>query len=184
MKLYTLSAHGRRTAVILLIGALIIWLFALWTLGTTIANLPNDSSIGVIVPALLMLVLVVATPLVIWNIVEEWGASYQALNEGLLFRTQGVALMIPWADIQALHDRDSDSDEPSNDLLLRTDPASQIQNPILRMLHTQAHGRARLQIYAGVEARDALLAAIREHAALSDEPAADAQPATGVAPKQ
>ena len=86
MKTYRISSSGRRTALILLVGALIIWVFALWTFGCTLGISYNPLavlgvaarchpgrsrqglSISQIVPALLMLVLIVATPLVIWNI--------------------------------------------------------------------------------------------------------------------
>ena len=36
MKTYRISPSGRRTALILLVGALIIWVFALWTFSSTL----------------------------------------------------------------------------------------------------------------------------------------------------
>ena len=70
MKTYRLSSTGRRTALILLVGALIIWAFALWTFRSTLgisynpvefwgslrSSVERGLSISQIVPALLMLV--------------------------------------------------------------------------------------------------------------------------------
>src|SRR5689334_4096911 len=127
MKTYRLSPSGRRTAIILLISALIIWAFALWTFRSTLGasdtpgtsfwaalrgNLNQGLSISQIVPALLMLVLIVATPLVIWNVLEEWAASYTLTDEGLRFESLGVALIYPWIGIAGIHRQDADSDDP------------------------------------------------------------------------
>jgi len=180
MKTYRISPSGRRTALILLIGALIIWVFAIWTFGSTLgisynpaafwgtlrASIEQGLSISQIVPALLMLVLIVATPLVIWNICEELAAAYMPAEDGLRFTALGVELIVPWAGISAIRRVDEDSDEPMDELLLREDYTGQIRNPLLRFLHAQAYGRTKLPIYAGVADRDNLLSAIREHAEL------------------
>src|SRR5437868_2340455 len=116
MKTYRISSSGRRTAMILLIGALIIWVFALWTFGTTLGisynpvefwgslsnSVEQGLSISQIVPALLMLVLIIATPLVIWNIIEEWAAAYTPAEEGLRFVALGIQLTYPWAGVVAI----------------------------------------------------------------------------------
>jgi len=183
MKTYRISSSGRRTALILLIGALIIWIFALWTFGSTLGiganpvafwgtlrtSIEQGLSISQLVPALLMLVLVVATPLVIWNICEELAAAYTPTEEGLRFVALGIKLILPWAGISAIRRVDEDSDEPMDELILRQDYTSQIRNPLLRFLHAQAYGRTKLPIYAGVADRDDLLAAIRQHAELAEE---------------
>jgi hypothetical protein len=179
MKTYRLSPSGRRTALILLVGALIIWAFALWTFRSTLgisynplrfwgslrAAIQGDQgqglSIAQIVPALLMLVLIVATPLVIWNIFEEWSAAYTLTDAGLRFASLGIDLTYPWAGIDAIRRVDDDSDEPLDELLLREDYTRQIRNPLLRFLHGQAYGRKKLPLYAGLEDRDELLAEIR-----------------------
>jgi hypothetical protein len=181
MKTYRISPSGRRTALILLVGALIIWVFALWTFSSTLgisynpiafwgslrASVEAGLSISQLVPALLMLVLIVATPLVIWNICEELSASYTPAADGLRFSALGVNLDLPWAGISAIRRVDEDSDEPMDELLLREDFTGQIRNPVLRFLHGQAYGRTKLPIYSGVTDRDELLAAIREQADLS-----------------
>ena len=176
MKTYRISSSGRRTALILLVGALIIWIFALWTFGSTLginlvafwstlrASIEQGLSISQLVPALLMLVLIVATPLVIWNICEELAAAYTPAEDGLRFTALGVHLTVPWAGIGTIRRVDEDSDEPMDELILREDYTRQIRNPLLRFLHAQAYGRTKLPIYAGVADRDNLLAAIREHA--------------------
>ncbi|HJZ47287.1 MAG TPA: hypothetical protein VKE41_08985 [Roseiflexaceae bacterium] len=183
MKTYRISPSGRRTALILLIGALIIWVFALWTFSSTLgisynpvvfwgtlrASIEQGLSISQLVPALLMLVLIVATPLVIWNICEELAAAYTPSQDGLRFAALGVNLVLPWAGISAIRRVDEESDEPMDELILREDYTGQIRNSLLRFLHAQAYGRTKLPIYAGVEDRDELLAAIRERAELPQE---------------
>jgi hypothetical protein len=190
MKTYRISSSGRRTALILLVGALVIWVFALWTFGSTLginplafwstlrANIEQGLSISQLVPALLMLVLIVATPLVIWNICEELAAAYTPTDDGLRFAALGVELVVPWAGISAIRRVDEDSDEPMDELLLREDYSGQIRNPILRFLHAQAYGRTKLPIYAGLSDRDDLLAAIHQHAQLIQE-AEDTEPGNG-----
>jgi hypothetical protein len=189
MKTYRISSSGRRTALILLVGALIIWIFALWTFGSTLgisynpvafwstlrASIEQGLSISQLVPALLMLVLIVATPLVIWNICEELAAAYTPTEDGLRFTALGVKLILPWAGISAIRRVDEDSDEPMDELILREDYTSQIRNPLLRFLHAQAYGRTKLPIYAGVADRDDLLAVIRQQAELveTEEPTAE-----------
>jgi hypothetical protein len=187
MKTYRISSSGRRTALILLVGALIIWIFALWTFGSTLGinpvalwstlrvSIEQGLSISQLVPALLMLVLIVATPLVIWNICEELAAAYTPAEDGLRFSALGVRLTVPWAGISAIRRVDEDSDEPMDELLLREDYTSQIRNPLLRFLHAQAYGRNKLPIYAGVAERDDLLATIHQQAELLETQAPSAE---------
>ncbi|GAB4214765.1 MAG: hypothetical protein OHK0022_53780 [Roseiflexaceae bacterium] len=193
MDTYRLSSSGRRTALILMVSALIIWAFAIWTLRSTLGstddpalgfgealriNLDRGLTIGQIVPALLMVVLIIAAPLVVWNTLEEWDAAYTLTDEGLHFRSLGIALTYPWSGITALRRADADADEPVDELLLAEDYTRAIRNPLLRFLHRQAFGRDKLTIYAGIERRDELLAAIRARATLAEatptEPALEA----------
>lgn len=175
---YRLSTAGRRTALLLVVGALSIWLFAIWSLGSTLglsfnplrfwselrASIEAGLGIGKIVPALLMVVLIVATPLLLWNIVSEYACRYIVGPDGLRFESLGVALTYPWAGIRAIHRDDDDADDPLDEVVLDDDYTTQIKNPLLRFLHGQAFGRRRLPIYGGIERREELLAEIRSRA--------------------
>lgn len=187
MKTYRLSPSGRRSAIVLLIGALMIWMFALWTLRIALAtssdpsagfvqalreNLDRGLSIGQIIPALLMTVLLVATPLAAWSILEELGAQYTPTDAGLRFTSFGVALTCPWNSVVSVRRLDGENDEPFDEVTLSDDFSTQIRNPLVRWLHRQACGARRLIIYAGLADRDDLLHEIRMRAGLID-----AQPA-------
>lgn len=175
MRTYRLSAAGRRLCLALLVGALLIWAFALWSFGNTlrisynplafVGSLRDSLAAGIgvaeVVPALLMLALIVATPLLIWSLLTEWSAAYTPTPEGLRFESLGVALTHPWASVRAVRPADDDGDEPLDEVLLGADQSAQIANPLVRLLHRQAHGRARLPIYPGLEHRDDLIAEIR-----------------------
>lgn len=191
MKTYRLTPAGRRTALVLLVGAIIIWAFALWTFrstlgisynplelwGTLRTSIEQGLGVGQVVPALLMLVLIVATPLVIWNILEEWDAAYTPAEDGLRFSSLGVRLTYPWSGIVAVRRVDEDSDEPMDELQLAEDYTGQIANPLLRFLHRQAYGRAKLPLYAGLQDRDELLTEIRGRAGIAEDVPAPASAA-------
>jgi hypothetical protein len=189
MKTYRLSSTGRRTTLVLLLGALAIWAFALWSFRSTLnlsynplefwptlsASIEQGLSISQLVPALLMLVLIVATPLLIWNLLEEWAASYTPIEEGLQYTSLfGIAILYPWSAISNVRRVDDDSDEALDELLLDGDYTRQIGNPVLRFLHAQSYGRRKLPLYAGLEAREQLLDEIRQRAHLAEQ--ADSTP--------
>lgn len=179
MQTYRLSPAGRRLTLVLLVAALLIWAFAIWSFASTLRisynplqlwpslqqSLADGLGVGQIVPALLMLALIVATPLLIWNLLEEWAAAYTPAPEGLRFESLGVRVTYPWAAIRALRPADDDAEEPLDELVLDGDYGTQIPNPMVRFLHRQAFGTARLPIFAGLEDRDSLIAAIRGHIA-------------------
>jgi hypothetical protein len=181
MKTYQLSATGRRNVMLLMIGAGLIWVFAIWTFQSTLAisyspdkildslqaSLGQGLTIDRTVPALFMLVLMVAAPLTIWNIAMEWVARYTPTGDGLRYDAFGISLVIPWSNISDIRVIDADSDEPSNELRLKMDPSAQISNPVLRLLHVQAYGRVVLPLYAGIEHREELIDEIRRRANLS-----------------
>lgn len=181
MKTYQLSALGRRNVVLLMIGAALIWVFAVWVFQSTLAISMNPSTmldalqatlsegltVDRTVPALFMIVLMVAAPLTMWNIAMEWGVRYTPLADGLRYESSGVSLMIPWTSIAEIRTIDADSDEPAHELRLKVDPTTQITNPLLRILHAQAYGRAVLPLYAGIEHREELIDEIRRRAGLN-----------------
>ncbi len=183
MHTYRLSRSGRRTVLILLVGALMIWAFALWTLRSTLnisynpllfvpslqTTLAQGLTVAQVVPALLMIVLIVATPLVIWNLLEEWAASFTPTEHGLQFESLGVKLVYPWSGLVGVRRVDDDDDEPMDELLFDADYTRAISNPLVRFLHGQAYGRTRLPIYAGLEERDALLQVVAERAGQASE---------------
>jgi hypothetical protein len=177
MTTYRLSPSGRRTTLVLLVGALIIWAFAIWTLRSTVVAGNNSPTIGQIIPALLMIVLIIATPFVVWNLLEEWSAGYTPLEDGLRFTAIGIDLIYPWSGIVGVRAVDDDTDEPMHELLFNTDYTNTIRNPLLRFLHGQAYGRSKLPIYAGLAERDALLAEIHRQAPLPETAPALSTPA-------
>jgi hypothetical protein len=178
MKIYRLSSAGRRITLILLVGAVLIWAFALWSFSRTLgisynplqfwpslsASIEQGLTIGQIVPALLMLVLIVATPLLIWNLLEEWDAAYTPGDDGLRFTSLGVDVTYPWSSIAAVRLVDDDAHEPLDEVLLTADHTEQIRNPLLRFLHGQSYGRQRLPIYSGLADREDVLETIRQRA--------------------
>lgn len=181
MKTYRLSPAGRRTAIVLLVAALIVWAFAIWTLQATLGtnpdptvgffdalrqNIQNGLGVNQLVPALLMVVLIIATPLAIWNILEEWAAAYTPTDDGLHFRSLGVDMLYPWSGIISSSRENDDTDEVIDELRLKEDYTKQITNPAVRFLHRQAYGRKKLPIYAGLSDRDELLSTISAHTGL------------------
>ncbi|MCS6881547.1 MAG: hypothetical protein RMK84_11275 [Oscillochloridaceae bacterium] len=190
MKTYRLSAAGRRNLLVLLAAALLIWVFALWSFASTLRisynplqfwpslqeSLAQGLSVGQVVPALLMLALIVATPLLIWSLLAEWAAAYTPAPDGLHFESLGVSVVCPWNQVRAVRPVDADSDEPFDELLLDIDPSVQIGHPVARFLHRQSWGANRLPIYPGLEEREELLDAIR--GALEATSPAERAPAT------
>jgi len=175
MHTYTLSPTGRRTTLVLLLAALAIWAFALWSFRSTLGidvnpfalgTMPSNLTLSQIIPALLMLVLIIATPFLIWNLLEEWAARYTPTDKGLVFESLGINVEYAWDAMEAIHTRDADSDDPFDEVILSRSFADQIGNPLLRFLHVQAYGSKRLPIYSGLAERDELLAIIRERAGL------------------
>lgn len=188
MKTYRQSPAGKRQSLVLLVAALLIWAFALWSFASTLRisynplqfwpslqqSLAQGLGLGQVVPALLMLALIIATPLLIWSLLEEYAAAYTPTPDGLRFEAIGADVVYPWASLSGLHYTD-DGEEPFAELVVEGDPPAPIANPLVRFLHRQAAGTGRLPIYPGVERRDELIAEIQRHLAA---PA----PATAAAP--
>lgn len=175
---YRLAPAGRRDNLLMIAVAMILWVFAVWSISSTLrlslhpAAFPSDlqrllaqpPAVEQVVPALLMLALVVATPLVIWNLIAEWDATFRPVAEGLQYETLGVRLCYPWHAIHAIRPHPVIPDEAVV-ILCWYDPAETIANPLRRWLHRQAHGRQRLIIGSGIERRAELLRLIEEEMA-------------------
>lgn len=178
MKTYRLSPAGKRQSLVLLAAALLIWAFAVWSFASTLRisynplqlwpsfqqSLAQGLGLGQVVPALLMLTLIIATPLLIWALLQEQSAAYTSTPEGLRFEALGVRLTYPWASLVGLR-RADDGEEPFDELIVEGDHGAQIASPLVRFLHRQAAGTGRLPIYPGVEQRDELIAEIQRHMA-------------------
>ena len=195
-KTYRLSRAGRRMAYLLLAGAVLIWLFALWTLKNTLKLSLRSPGLGPslrtlghrlvgaegaqplaaeeAIPAVVMLVLLIVVPLLVWNILEELRASFIVGPAGLTFRSLGIELAYPWEEVADLHPVDEEAEERLDELVLRTSRLSKIRNPLARFLHWQAYGRRRLPLYGGLEEREDLIARIRTHLAPAEATPQDA----------
>ena len=102
---YAMSRDGRRQAIVLLLGVISIWVFALWTLVTT---LDGGLSGAEWVTAALMLAVLLVAPLVGWTLLEEANARYTVLPDGLTYSTVGgISLTFPWAEIQGVKPKDA-----------------------------------------------------------------------------
>jgi hypothetical protein len=187
MTQFQLSSEGRRNAWLLLVGALCIWVFAIWTLQSTLglsyepgalstalsALWSEGLTVNRTVPSLFMLVLMVAAPLTMWNITMELASRFTVTTDGLRYQSIAIDITIPWNTITDIRAVDADSDEPSDELLLSEAPTSQISNPLVRFLYAQAYGARVLPIYPGVTDRATLLADIRRLSGVPATPAAD-----------
>src|SRR3954471_17204410 len=97
---YPMSAEGRRTAVILLLGVAAIWIFALWTLVT---QAQDGLSGPEWVTAILMLGILGVAPVVGWNLLEERATTITADVGGLTYRSLGgITLRYTWPEITGL----------------------------------------------------------------------------------
>ncbi len=133
------------------------------TLGVVLRRGP---SVGQLIPAALLLAMLIAAPLLLWSLWEEWSASYAVADDGLTFRTvAGIALYIPWSAVRDL--RTPDADDAIAELAVDPQINAQIRNPAVGWLHRQAFGGDRIPIYPGVEARDELIGQIVARAGLS-----------------
>jgi hypothetical protein len=193
MSMYRLSPAGRRQTLVLLLAALLIWAFAVWSFASTLRisynpvqlwpslqqSLAAGLGVGQVVPALLMLVLIIATPLLVWALLVEWSAAYSPSSQGLGFTSIGAELRLPWAAVSGLRRPDGnephDESQAGDELIVADDPTTQIANPLVRFLYRQSFGQRRLPIYPGVERRYELIAEIQRHIA-APAPAVAAAP--------
>lgn len=187
MRTYRLTPAGKRQTAVLLAAALLIWAFAIWSFASTLRisysplrlwpslqeSLAAGLGLGQVVPALLMLVLIIATPLLIWALLQELSAAYTPTPEGLRFEALGVRAVLPWPSLRGLR-RADEGDEAFDELIVAGDHGAQVANPIVRFLHRQAASPGRLPLYPGVEQREELIAEIQRHMAAPATPVAAA----------
>ena len=180
MKSYGLSRSGRWNVILLMVGALLVWLFAIWTfryllflqvdppqLSLALTAVWSEGlTVNRTVPLLFMVVLIVAAPLTLWNMALEWAATYTPTPDGLRYRALGIELTIAWSTVAEVRLVDADSDEPSHELRLKIDPTGQIGNPLLRLLFVQAYGKSALPVHHGVEQSDDLIDEIRRRSGI------------------
>jgi hypothetical protein len=102
---FAMSRDGRRQATVLLLGVISIWVFALWTLVTTLgAGLSGAEW----VTAALMLAILLVAPLVGWTLLEEANARYTVSPDALTYSTAGgINLTFPWSDIEGIKPKDA-----------------------------------------------------------------------------
>jgi hypothetical protein len=189
---YPISREGRRQAIVLLLGVISLWVFALWSL----INILQDGISGTEwVSLLLMLGILLVAPVVGWALMEEAGSRITTDESGVHYRSiAGIDIFYKWEELNSSRPtgrmskvarfflgedkRDDSSDnieadaigediEPDTRLLHTPDRTDQIKNPMARILHKLSHGAA-LPIYGGIERRDELLNEIAPH--LSESP--------------
>lgn len=196
MHTYRLSREGRQTTLILMLTAILLGGFALYTLQSTLgfryldfgpsvaAMLGRGLGPGELIPSGILLIMIISAPFLLWSLWEEWSTEYTVSPDGLRYSTvRGISLQYPWTAIRAV--RRGEDNEAITEVVV--DPrAASIRNPVLRWLHRQALGDTVVPIYAGVAERDALVAQIVEHAGLNNAiPAGTpAAPATVAAAEQ
>jgi hypothetical protein len=102
---FAMSRDGRRQAIVLLLGVISIWVFALWTLVTTLdAGLSGAEW----VTAALMLAVLLVAPLVGWTLLEEANARYTVSTDALTYSTVGgIKLTFPWSEVQGIKPKDA-----------------------------------------------------------------------------
>ncbi len=132
------------------------------------------ATVDQVVPGALLLVMVIALPLMAWNLVEEWSTRYTVTGAGLLYQTVGaIHVLYPWDAIMGLRRVDPQSPEPVDELVIDRNHRVQIRPVVLGWLHRLAFGHARVPLYAGITERDELVARIQRYSQL--EPSAVGQ---------
>jgi hypothetical protein len=100
---YPMLKEGRRQSIILLLGVISIWVFALWSL---IAMLPDGITGIEWVTGLLMLGILVVAPVVAWTLLEEANSRITTDDAGITYNTiGGISLVYSWADVAGFKDK-------------------------------------------------------------------------------
>lgn len=94
---YPMSREGRRQAIVLLLGVVSLWVFALWTFITILeAGLEGVEWVS----ALLMLGILLVAPLVAWTLLEEAYSRIIVEDGSIRYETvAGIKLAYRWDDL-------------------------------------------------------------------------------------
>ncbi|HEY1017149.1 MAG TPA: hypothetical protein VGE07_30825 [Herpetosiphonaceae bacterium] len=156
---YRLSAAGRWKLAALLTATVLCWLLGLVLYRQAWAPPPAEGVArpplqGQVVPGYLFGALLLAAPLLAWDVLAELTARYAVLPEGLRFRSLLLDVTYPWERLQSL----KPAGQPGRlDAVAAPGPLALAG----RLLHPQTYGRHRVPIYPDVAGRDELVAAIR-----------------------
>ena len=94
---YPMSREGRRQALVLFVGAVSIWVFALWTFVTILEN--GITGVEWVSSAFMLGILLVA-PMVGWALLEEAYSRVTTSDRGIRYRTlAGVDLTYSWEEV-------------------------------------------------------------------------------------
>ncbi len=179
---YRLSTAGKLTVLTYIIATLGLMVFAAWlaldTLGLKLSSWsaswataqPTWTS-GQITVAAGLLVVLCASPLLLWNLLAEALIRYTPTDSGLLVRTLGINHSYPWASMSFIHPADRAGLHQRDDVLLAAPHGRAWSHWLLNIY-------GRLPIYAHVHDRERLLATIQDRLG---QPAESALSATDTA---
>lgn len=102
---YPMCREGRRQALVLFVGAVSIWVFALWTFVTIL----EDGVAGVEwVSSVLMLGILLVAPMVGWALLEEAYSRVTTSDRGIRYRTlAGIDLTYSWEEVAGFKSKSS-----------------------------------------------------------------------------
>lgn len=92
-----MSRDGRRQAIILLLGVVSIWIFALWSFIVIL-----DDGVGGVewVSAFLMLGILIVAPVVAWTLLEEANSRITTGDDGIRYQSlAGIDITYPWEQV-------------------------------------------------------------------------------------
>ena len=163
---YRLTTAGRMAVLAQFIAVVLVFGFAVWMLGVTLginwlmpissfqAARPTWTS-GELVPAFFLAIVLLATPLLAWQLLGELFIRYHVTDEGLRIASVGIQLALPWETIRGLRPAHHVGLTERTDLILK--------EPLPRRLGLWLiNARQSLPVYAGVGDRETLLATIRD----------------------
>lgn len=178
MKTYRLTRQGRLLTLSLMAAVVLLWVFALLSLpgvlGITYGDLPGSLLAAAqdgfdaseLIPGAILVAMLVAAPVVLAGLIEEWSTRYGVTDDALLYQTlPGIMLRAPWSTIRGLHGAEREASVA--EVIVPPEMVQSIRSPVLRAVHRHAVGADRIPIPWGVENRDDLLAEIVRRSGLS-----------------